>query len=177
MPVASDTLEVETRVEDFGGEWDEWSDWSYEAIKPNNDLDVEIAQEEREEDDYIYFNKCSDAAFNRGSINDALYEVCGKGDFNYRKQIAPLNGFKNYSGTYNENVEMLRLLHEGKLIKEIGKKTVYVEKYRSRKRLSTPVDQYRTRKRDSVPVYYKYSRELREPIMKEVTGNITLVAD
>ncbi|MBO4878431.1 MAG: leucine-rich repeat domain-containing protein [Ruminococcus sp.] len=177
MPEPSDILEVETRVEDFGGEWGEWSDWSYEAIKANNDLQVEVAQEEREEEDPIYYPKCSEAALNYGSIHDALFEVGENGKLESRKRIAKLNGIENYASTGEQNVKMLRMLYDGKLIKEIGTKTVYVEKYRSRKRLSTPVDQYRTRERTIIPVSYTYMKSVYEPIMKEVTGNITLVAD
>ena len=118
-----------------------------------------------------------DYVMSTNNMSGSWCSLTPDGKLESRKRIAKVNGIKDYRDTGTQNVEMLRLLHEGKLIKEIGKKTVYVEKYRSRKRLSTPVDQYRTRKRDVVPVSYTYSRELREPIMKEVTGNITLVAD
>ena len=51
------------------------------------------------------------------SIVDALKEINVDSSFEYRKKLASLNGIKNYSGSSLENLELLKLLKEAKLIK------------------------------------------------------------
>lgn len=54
---------------------------------------------------------------NSESIVDALEAIGAKSDFSYRKKIAAKNKIKDYKGTPEQNVKMLRLLKTGKLIK------------------------------------------------------------
>lgn len=51
------------------------------------------------------------------SIVDALASIGAKFSFEYRKQIAKVNGIENYRGTALQNGKMLLLLKQGKLIK------------------------------------------------------------
>lgn len=52
-----------------------------------------------------------------GSIVDALKNIGEKSSLTYRKQIASANNISGYSGTTKQNLEMLSLLKQGKLIK------------------------------------------------------------
>lgn len=52
------------------------------------------------------------------SIWDALESLGIDGTYNHRKQIAVANNIENYKGTAEQNIYMLGLLKEGKLIKE-----------------------------------------------------------
>ena len=51
------------------------------------------------------------------SIVDALKSMGVDSSFEYRKKIAIVNGINNYVGTSNQNMELLKLLKSGKLIK------------------------------------------------------------
>ena len=51
------------------------------------------------------------------SIVDALKSLGEKSSFEYREKIARINGIPNYYGTSKQNLELLKLLKEGKLIK------------------------------------------------------------
>lgn len=62
----------------------------------------------------IYFPKCDSAC---ESIVDGLKEVNAKPEFAYRKKIAALNGISGYLGTASQNIKMLNLLKQGKLMK------------------------------------------------------------
>lgn len=52
------------------------------------------------------------------SIWDALESLGIDGTYNHRKQIAVANNIENYKGTAEQNIYMLGLLKEGKLIRE-----------------------------------------------------------
>lgn len=52
-----------------------------------------------------------------GSIVTALNAIGANSTLTYRKTIAKANNIANYSGTYAQNVQMLKLLKAGKLIK------------------------------------------------------------
>ena len=52
-----------------------------------------------------------------GSISEALKAVGVDGSYANRKKIAVKNGIKNYTGTAAQNIKMLNLLKQGKLIK------------------------------------------------------------
>ena len=54
---------------------------------------------------------------NSSSIVDALKAIGAGYSFNYRKEIAIINGIKNYTGTAAQNTKMLNLLKKGKLLK------------------------------------------------------------
>lgn len=61
-----------------------------------------------------YFKKYSGES---NSIVDALKRVGEKTSFAYREQIAKANKISGYSGTAKQNLEMVSLLKQGKLIK------------------------------------------------------------
>ena len=61
-----------------------------------------------------YFNKYTE---NSLSIVDALKSINVDSSFAYRTRIASANGIKNYIGTSIQNITLLNLLKEGKLIK------------------------------------------------------------
>ena len=65
---------------------------------------------------YTYYKACKSSY---RSIVDALYSIGVNGSFSNRKKIAALNGISNYSGTYSQNVKLLGLLKNGKLIKSV----------------------------------------------------------
>lgn len=52
-----------------------------------------------------------------GSIVDALKAIGADSSFNNRRAIAKANGISGYVGTPSQNIKMLKLLKEGKLIK------------------------------------------------------------
>ncbi len=51
------------------------------------------------------------------SISDALKAVGASYSLDYRKKVATANGIQNYSGKSDQNIKMLNLLKQGKLIK------------------------------------------------------------
>ena len=61
-----------------------------------------------------YFNQYTG---NSLSIVDALKSINVDFSFNYRTRIANTNGIANYAGTSVQNITLLNLLKEGKLIK------------------------------------------------------------
>lgn len=62
----------------------------------------------------IYFPKYTGSTV---SIVDALKYLGINSGFSYRKNIASVNGIKNYLGTVSQNSQLLGLLKSGKLIK------------------------------------------------------------
>lgn len=61
-----------------------------------------------------YFSK---ANYSGVSLVDALRSVGASTTFSYRKQIAAANGIAGYGGTAAQNIKLLNLLKQGKLIK------------------------------------------------------------
>ena len=61
-----------------------------------------------------YFPSCSS---DYKSITDALKSIGADGSYNYRKQIATKNNISNYSGTADQNNQMLSMLKSGTLIR------------------------------------------------------------
>lgn len=62
----------------------------------------------------VYFPKC---ASKYGSIVDALKSIKANSTYDYRAKIAKANSIKDYKGTAQQNMGMLKLLKEGKLLK------------------------------------------------------------
>lgn len=60
------------------------------------------------------FLKCDSKAT---SIVDALGSIGANSSFGYRKKIAEANSIKGYTGTAQQNIKLLSLLKQGKLIK------------------------------------------------------------
>lgn len=61
-----------------------------------------------------FFKKCSTDC---RSIVDGLKEVGSASSINYRIKIAKVNGIENYTGSGKQNMDMLKLLKAGKLLK------------------------------------------------------------
>lgn len=61
-----------------------------------------------------YFKRCSKST---KTITLGLKEIGVDSSYSYRKKIASVNGFVNYSGKYEENVKMLLMLKNGQLVK------------------------------------------------------------
>ena len=51
------------------------------------------------------------------SLVDSLKEINIDSSFEYRQKLASVNGIINYKGTSEQNLKLLNLLKEGKLIK------------------------------------------------------------
>lgn len=75
------------------------------VFTPNN-----IINEKEEK----YFLKCK---YNGFSIVDGLKSIGANSSFEYRKKIAKANNIKDYRGTAFQNLKMLSLLKQGKLLK------------------------------------------------------------
>lgn len=61
-----------------------------------------------------YYKKC---VINTVSLVDALKSIGIDNSFSFRKQIAITNGITNYRGTAEQNLKLLKLLKDGKLLK------------------------------------------------------------
>lgn len=75
------------------------------VFTPNN-----IINEKEEK----YFLKCK---YNGFSIVDGLKSIGANSSYEYRKKIAKANNIKDYRGTAFQNLKMLSLLKQGKLLK------------------------------------------------------------
>ena len=64
--------------------------------------------------EYTYFPACDQSYI---SIVEALKSIGFDSSYEYRAAIAELNGINNYTGTAEQNLHLLKLLKEGKLIK------------------------------------------------------------
>ena len=62
-----------------------------------------------------YYPPCSPSEV---SIADALTKLGADGSYSNRKKIAIINGISDYKGTAQQNIHLLNLLKQGKLIKE-----------------------------------------------------------
>lgn len=64
--------------------------------------------------DTKYFKKCSKGCY---SIVDGLNEIHENSSLTYRSMIAKINNIRGYVGSADQNMKLLSLLKEGKLIK------------------------------------------------------------
>ena len=64
-----------------------------------------------------YYPACNS---NEESIQDALSKIGVDSSKANRKKIAEINGITNYVGLEDENIQLLNLLKQGKLIKSKG---------------------------------------------------------
>lgn len=58
----------------------------------------------------------SNTSYNGNSIVDALKQINVDSSFNYRSRLALVNGISNYVGSVSQNINLLNLLKNGKLI-------------------------------------------------------------
>lgn len=64
---------------------------------------------------------------NSVNVVDALRSVGMNSDFNYRKELAELNGIKDFVGTKEQNLQLLSLLRRGDIIEPTKKRTRELE--------------------------------------------------
>lgn len=76
-------------------------------IKENEKTPIKIEEE-------VYLEN---KAYKKGSIVDGLKEIGINSSYDYRALLAEKNGITNYHGSFKQNVELLNLLKEGKLLK------------------------------------------------------------
>ena len=89
------------------------------------------------------------------SIVDALKERKISASFNNRRNIAKLNGIKNYEGTAKQNTKLLNLFKKGKLIKKITIKKV---KTNSQKFVDYLNDMDKTFNKYGTNIVYSYDK-------------------
>ena len=62
-------------------------------------------------------NYLANTSYTGSSIVSALNQIGVDSSYNYRAKLAFANGIKNYSGTASQNIQMLNLLKQGRLLK------------------------------------------------------------
>lgn len=97
------------------------------AKKYNTKVDILVKENNIENSDLIYIGqkikinnniKYLKNSNNNTSIVDALKQINIDSSFNHRKKLAKLNGILNYTGTSSQNIQLLKLLKEGRLISD-----------------------------------------------------------
>ena len=101
---------------DYAIAWQYSSKGKINGIKGNVDLDVafECLWNPAKVEESEYFPQYLG---NSNSIANTLYDMGFDGSFDSRKKIAVKNGINGYKGTYPQNVQLMKLLKEGKLKK------------------------------------------------------------
>lgn len=87
------------------------------ATIPSSSTLKTILETSIQESSIIYYPAC-DKSYD--SIVNALNSIGVDSSKTNRKKIAELNGISNYTGTEEQNIKLLNLLKEGKLIKSIS---------------------------------------------------------
>ena len=83
----------------------------------NGQLIKSIINDSSPSSDIIYYPACDK---NEQSIVKALDSIGVDSSMDNRKKIAAINGISNYQGLYEQNIELLNKLKNGKLIKSKG---------------------------------------------------------
>ena len=83
----------------------------------NGQLIKSIINKSEPSPDVIYFKACDK---NQVSIITALESIGVDSSMTNRKKIAAINGISNYQGLYEQNIELLNKLKNGKLIESKG---------------------------------------------------------
>ena len=83
----------------------------------NGQLIKSIINDSNPSSDIIYYPACDK---NEQSIVKALDSIGVDSSMDNRKKIAAINGISNYQGLYEQNIELLNKLKNGKLIKSKG---------------------------------------------------------
>jgi lysozyme len=107
------TLLKKLNSSDYNGAANELHKWNKSNCKVLNGL-VRRRQEEKEL--FLKTNYLSNKSYKGISLVDALKQIKVDASFSNRKRLAKNNGISNYSGTYSQNLKLLNLLKQGKLI-------------------------------------------------------------
>ena len=85
----------------------------------SNDSSVESSSNNRSAEITTNSNSefLSNPSYKHGSIVDGLKGIGVDSSYDYREELAKVNGINDYHGTYNQNVYLLSLLKSGKLQK------------------------------------------------------------
>lgn len=109
------SLPLESENDSLETEKEEVSEEVVNDIKENEEIDKEDTEIEDDEAELEQINILSNTNYFGPSIVDGLKEIGVDSSFDNRILIAEKNGIKNYRGTYNQNVYLLKLLKGGKL--------------------------------------------------------------
>lgn len=108
------TLLKKLNKKDYDGAADEFLKWNKSNGKVLSGLT------KRRKDERSLFLKqvyLSNTIYKGESIVEALNEINVDSSFTYRKKLAAINGIKDYKGTAEQNIKLLKLLKDRKLIK------------------------------------------------------------
>ena len=169
----SDLRKVETKQESGYSDWGGWSDWSTNEIGGNELREIETKQESYSTSNNVYFPACS---YTGGSFVDGLKNINVNSSFDERKRIAETNGISNYSGTYDQNVELLNKLKAGTLINYVETNTGYTTYYRYRERSTTSTTYYRYSERPKVPTVYHFYRDVEIDEYEDTSSNSDIMS-
>lgn len=75
---------------------------------------MDLLEEDKEL--FLKTNYLSNKAYKGVSLVDALKQIKVDSSFSNRKRLAKNNGISNYSDTYSQNLKLLNLLKQRKLI-------------------------------------------------------------
>lgn len=110
------TLLKKLNNKDYDGAANEFIKWNKSNGKVLNGL-----VKRREEEKSLFLKSSikylSNTSYKGKSIVEALQQINVDSSYSYRKKLALANGINAYTGTHTQNVRMLNLLKNGKLIK------------------------------------------------------------
>jgi lysozyme len=108
------TLLRNLNKKDYSGAANEFLRWNKANGKVLNGL-----TKRRKEERTLFLTPVylSNNSYKGDSIVAALKQINVDSSFNYRKQLAAVNGIGSYKGTTSQNTKLLNLLKKGKLIK------------------------------------------------------------
>lgn len=99
---------------DYSGAANEFLRWNKANGKVLNGL---VKRRTEERSSFLKNDYLSNTTYKGYSIVEALNQINVDGSYIYRKKIAIANGINNYTGTSEQNIRLLNLLKNGKLIK------------------------------------------------------------
>lgn len=108
------TLLKKLNKKDYKGAANEFLRWNKANGKVLNGL---TKRRKEERGLFMKENYLSNKTYKGKSIVEALNQINVNSSYEYRKKLASANGFEDYSGTAAQNIRLLNLLKNGKLIK------------------------------------------------------------
>ena len=108
------TLLKKLNKKDYDGAANEFLRWNKSNGKVLSGL-----TKRRKEERSLFLKQVylSNTIYKGESIVEALNEINVDSSFTYRKKLAAINGIKDYKGTAEQNIKLLKLLKDRKLIK------------------------------------------------------------